>query len=57
MNWHDWIIVASVAVGAFNSWQNKSIELAIEKLRSALVERIARAEGQLDTLKASSGKK
>lgn len=54
MNWQGWVLLGSLAVSAFNAWQNKSIELAIEKLRSALVERIAKAEGQIEGLRAGA---
>jgi hypothetical protein len=46
------MVIASGAIGALNAWQNKCIELAIEKLRSSLIERIALAEGQLTALTA-----
>jgi hypothetical protein len=56
MTWAAWfsagMMAASVVIAAFNAWQNKCIELAIEKLRSSLVERIAKAEGRLDALAA-----
>jgi hypothetical protein len=56
VNWVSWLglgmVIASGGIGALNAWQNKCIELAIEKLRSSLIERIALAEGQLTALTA-----
>jgi hypothetical protein len=49
---HDWLWIASIAVGVYNAWQNKSIENAILALKLELSERIAVAEGDLKELRA-----
>ena len=61
MNAATWIgvgmVIASAAITSLNAWQTKCVQLEIEKLRGALIERIARAEGQLAALTAVHGEK
>lgn len=49
---HDWLWIASLAVGALNAWQNVRIQNAILGLKLELSERIADAEGDLKELRA-----
>lgn len=44
--------MASLALTALNAWLTLRIELAIAKLRGEFVERAAKAEGQIEALKA-----
>jgi len=48
----DWLWLASLALGAFVAWQNQAIQLGIERLRSELLERIAKAKRDVKALQA-----
>jgi hypothetical protein len=53
---HDWLWLVSIAIGAWNAWQSKSIELAVLSLKLDLSDRIGRTEGDVRELRASIAK-
>jgi len=48
----DWLWLGSLLIGGFVVWQNSNISLAVERLRSELIERIAKTEGDVKALSA-----
>lgn len=51
---HDWLWVASLAFGAWNAYQNMSIQNAILSLKVELSDRIAKTEGDVKALQAAA---
>jgi hypothetical protein len=48
----NWLWLATIAFGAWNAWQNKSIQNAVLALKLDLVDRIGKCEGDIKALQA-----